>query len=150
MTTTEHILRMFMRPERAKDVARAVVIGWEISPCAVRRASLPAIAAMNGQAEKISRAVLEWTIEGDSASARLKLEIGEDDVAIPLVVDAAVERVVDAGGVGDAGGLEHLIVDDRLVICRREGDGRLLYARTALLNGALGLPGGVFDGPLVG
>jgi len=91
--------------------------------------------------------VLEWTIEGDSASARLKLEIGEDDVAIPLVVDAAVERVVDAG---DAGGLEHLIVDDRLVICRREGDGRLLYARTALLNGALGLPGGVFDGPLVG
>lgn len=120
---------------------RAMTLRWEISAQAVRRSSLPAIASMNGQAERISRAGLEWRIQGCWAVAMLVLEIGEDDVVVPLGSAAANAWVEDS-----VSGLSHANFGDLLVVSVRDED--LVYARTALLESSLGLAGGVYDSPV--
>ena len=134
MTAVDHRLVMTGAPAR-----RARMLRWEISPRAIRRAPVPAIAAMNGQAEKIAAARLEWRIDEGHASARLVLEIGEDDVTIPLA------EVCGSWVSDDAAGVEHGAFGDVLAITVRAG--RPIYVRTRLLNEELGLAGGVYDTP---
>ncbi|MCC6321860.1 MAG: hypothetical protein IT438_10555 [Phycisphaerales bacterium] len=119
----------------------ALVVRWEISPSAIRCSPLPEVAAMNGQAERIGRATLEWRVEDDIASAALRLEIGEDDAIVPLVAEARASVVRDGEWV-------HIEVDDRLTASER--DGRVVYAQTTLLAAALGLSGGVYEAPAGG
>lgn len=116
-----------------------LVLRWEISPGAVRLSPLPEIAAMNGQAERISRAVLEWRVEEGAAAARLRLEIGEDDLVIDLGEPVRGSWVVD-------GSTEHGEFGTCLRVSMRGDD--VVYARTSVLTDLLGLPGGVYDGPL--
>jgi len=101
----------------------------------MRASHLREIAEMNGQAERISRAVLEWRIEGKTGAACLRLEIGEDDLTIPLVDAVPGHWEGESADFGSA-----------LRITLR--DGEVIYARTDVLSGMLGLPGGVYDGPL--
>ena len=117
-----------------------LVLRWEISPGAIRLSPLPEIAAMNGQAERITRAVLEWRIEDESATARLRLEIGEDDLVIDLGERVCGRWVVD-------GTIEHAEFGACLRVSVRGGE--VVYARTSVLADVLGLPGGVYDGPLM-
>lgn len=125
----------------AGDEAVSVVVRWEISPSAIRESALPAIAAMNGQAERISAAVLECRVEDGEFSAVLRLELGEDDLVLPLI-DAAAARVVR--------GREWVHIDYGDALTASLRDGRLIYARTGLLSGLLGLPGGVYQAPVSG
>ncbi|MFN7021214.1 MAG: hypothetical protein ACK4WH_07800 [Phycisphaerales bacterium] len=119
-----------------RERGRALTVAWEISPSAIRLAPVPEIAAMNGQAERIGRAVLEWRVEGEAASADLRLEIGEDDVVLTLVTGAYAAATRD-------GDWTHVEVDDRLTVSERGGV--VAYARTSLLAGLLGLRGGVYE-----
>lgn len=128
-----------MPPAASGPRARALALRWQISPHAIRSASLPAIAAMNGQAEKIAAAVLVWRIAGESAAATLTLEIGEDDLVLPLVV-ASGRWIVEPDT-----GLMHADFGEALRLTLR--DERLIWARTDLLERTLGLRGGVYDGP---
>lgn len=134
MTAVDH--RLTMAGVRAR---RAMTLRWEISPRAIRHAPVPAIAAMNGQAEKIATARLEWQVNDDRAIARLVLEIGEDDVVIPLA-DVRGAWVVDA-----IGGCAHGEFGEVLAVTVRND--AIMYARTRILSEALGLSGGVYDSP---
>lgn len=141
MTVSGNMLTKTLAPhERGAATARAIVVRWEISPSAIRMSPLPEIAAMNGQAEKIGRAALEWRIEDGVAEAALRLEIGEDDVVVPLVRAVTVRMTIHGGG------FRH--VDAAELLAVTELDGRVLYARTDLLAGLLGLPGGVYEPPV--
>lgn len=121
-----------------RESASATVVRWEISPSAIRVSPLPEIAAMNGQAQKIGRAVLEWRVTDHVASAQLRLEIGEDDVVVPLVESASACVVEEAGWT-------HTQVSESLLLTQQ--DGRVVYAKTNLLASLLGLPGGVYEAP---
>ena len=145
MTISQHIpqARLAQALGRTRDgnAAAALVLRWEISPDAIRLAPLPEILAMNGQAEKIGRAVLEWRLEHDHAAATLTLEIGEDDLTISLASHLPVRTTHD-------GAWKHLAAGDQLTIS--EHNGRVVYAKTTALTNLLGLPGGVYDAPSVG
>jgi hypothetical protein len=119
---------------------RALTLRWEISPHALRASRLPDITAMNGQAEKIGRAMLEWCVEDRSASARLVLEIGEDDVIVG-VAQTSGRWINDSGD-----GFEHADFGAALHLTLR--DGRPVWARTDIFDRVLGLRGGVYEGPL--
>lgn len=134
MTAVDHRLVMTGAATR-----RAMTLRWEISPRAIRHAPIPAITAMNGQAEKIAAARLEWRIDDDHASARLVLEIGEDDLVIPIA-EATGSWVAD-----DPGGFAHAAFGDLLAVTVRGGEP--VYVRTRLLDEVLGLRGGVYDTP---
>lgn len=115
---------------------RVLSLRWEIAPEAARRSSLGAVAAMNGEAEQITRAVLEWMVEGDEARAVVRLEVGEDDLEVEAgrargtwVSDGEFEH-------GEFGGVLRVSVRGEQVV----------WARTELI-GTLGLGGGVYDGP---
>lgn len=146
MTATQHISSPTSAQQSpaleciAREAAATTVVRWEISPSAIRISPLPEIAAMNGQAQKIGRAVLEWRVDGTLASAALKLEIGEDDVVVPLVESAAA-RVVEESG------WTHTQVAEDLLLTQQ--DGRIVYAKTNLLAKLLGLPGGVYEAPTI-
>lgn len=116
---------------------RVAVLRWEISPHAIRSSPLPEIAAMNGQAERIARAVLDWRVEAAEAQATLRLEIGEDDLVVDLGSSTGVWVQDGEFSHGDYGGLLRLTVRD----------GRVVWARTEVLQRVLGLGGGVYDGP---
>lgn len=134
MTAVDHRLMTMGAPAR-----RVMTLRWEISPRALRRAAVPAVAAMNGQAEKIAAAWLEWRIDEDHASARLVLEIGEDDMVIP-VAEAHGNWIID-----DASELDHGVFGDALVLSVRGHTP--VYVKTRLLDEVLGLGGGVYDIP---
>lgn len=136
MTTIPYTTGPAKAPGRARGEAPALLVVWEISPSAIRLAPVPEIEAMNGRADRIGRAVLEWRVEGKRASAALRLEIGEDDVVVPLVTGASAVASRD-------GDWTHVEVDDRLTLSERGGV--VAYARTSLLAGLLGLRGGVYE-----
>lgn len=137
MTAVDHRLTM-----AGVQARRAITVRWEISPRAIRHAPVPVIAAMNGQAEKIATARLEWRIDEDRASARLVLEINEDDHVIPLA-EARGSWLVD-----EVSQLEHGTFRDELVVSMR-GD-ELVYVRTRLICQVLALSGGVYGAPRLG
>jgi hypothetical protein len=102
---------------------------------------------MNGQAERITRAVLEWRLEGRTAAAFLRLwaGAGEDDFSITVVERMGVVWEVDAGA-----GMAHLDCGVLLRVSVRAGADTAVYARTSLLGERLGLRGGVYDPPVGG
>lgn len=133
-------------PPAADAVGINVVIRWEISADALRTCALPQIVAMNGQAARINGGRLEWTISRTTAAAHLILDIGDDDLSLPLIQACPVRHYADA-----AATLDHLEVPGQLIACidRRQDAGPVVYARTPVLERLLGLPGGVYDTPCV-
>jgi hypothetical protein len=126
--------------ERAKT-PRALAIRWEIGPRAllVSRGA----AMLNGHAAKLRTCALVIEIEGDAANAWLDVVLSDGvreriAVAPRVAVARRAEQgleFVEATGVVDA------------VIRERGDEVRVLFARTPLLERALGLPGGVYDAP---
>jgi hypothetical protein len=140
VTATHHIDRL--KPSAAiAGTRRVLTLRWQISPHAIRRSPLAVIAAMNGQAEKIARAALVWHIAERFAAATLVLEVGEDDLTIPLHT-ATGRWTADA-----ATGFEHADFGELLRVSLR--DGQLAWARTSALDHTLALRGGVYEGPTV-
>lgn len=148
MTAIEHISCADSRRGGAghAHAARSLVISWEVSAEALRTSSLPAICAMNGQAEAIRAAWLEWRIHGDRAQAMLRLEMRDGEIELPVAPAAQVERIAEIATGGAP--FEHIwATDDREMFAAALRAGRLLYARTSLFGAALGLRGGVYDAP---
>jgi hypothetical protein len=141
MTTIGHTPVPVGEPP-AMGMLRTLIVGWEISPDAIRGLALPTITAMNGQAAAISGARLEWRLGLDRAAAVLRLRAAGGEVVIPLLdsTPAQVRR--------DDQGLVHVVAGEALTLALRGH--RLVYARTTLLGGLLGLPGGVYDRPTIG
>jgi hypothetical protein len=95
---------------------------------------------LNGEAGRMRSCAL--VVEIGEREARAALEVGLDGderVGIEIAPACAVER-------SEEGELESVVgaVIEAMVRGRE-----LLYARTPLLEGALGLMGGVYDGPVV-
>lgn len=134
MTATEHILRVKVR----EPLSRAVQLRWQINPHALRAAAPAPIAGLNGQAERIARAMLEWRIDDDHAVAHLLLELGDEDLALPLA-DIHGRWLADHQR-------EHAEFGALLRLTRING--RTAWARTDVLDRILGLRGGVYEGPI--
>lgn len=116
-----------------------MAIRWEIGARAllVSRGA----AMLNGHAAKLRACALVIEVEGAAASAWL--EVGLTDGVrerVELASRVPVSRVVEDGleFMEAAGVVEAVIRDDAM-----------LYARTSVLERALGLPGGVYDAPVI-
>ena len=149
MTATQAQLRIAQSArtrveEPSPPVRAALCVRWEISARALVAAPA-SVALLNGHASKLERAGLEWRMslaEGRvTATCVLVLEMrgGETDTLI-LLDGVQVGTQIE-------GGYEHLDVPGRLAVTLRSSDRKLVLAVTTVLNGALGLPGGVYEAP---
>lgn len=158
MTLAHAQLRSPLAPRSVPALPVKLVIAWEISARSLLVS--PGAKVLNGHAKRLRSARLLIRIDlsrrnpTDSlgtcalqAHLDAVLDRGEQDqiaLTSPHVgqwsLDANTGRVIiDVPGVLDA-----------VVECHASGrTDRLIYARTPLLNSALGLPGGVYDAPVL-
>ncbi len=136
MTATEHMPRV-MLPGAEPVLRRALTLRWHVNPHAIREARPSPLADLNGRAERIALASLEWCIDDGRALASLRLGLCDEDLVIPLA-EARGRWIVDRER-------EHADFGDPLRLTRVGG--RTVWARTDLLQRALGLRGGVYEGP---
>jgi hypothetical protein len=129
--------------ERAKT-PRAVAIRWEIGPRALLASR--GAAMFNGEAWRVRACAVVIEIGPDGAGAALELLLADGGrKRMPLAARAGVSHASERG-------LESFAADGIVEATLREGgeEIELLYARTPVLERVLGLPGGVYDAPMVG
>lgn len=125
----------------AAGSSQEIVVAWEISPEAIRACPLAGVVALNGQASRIRQARLEWHISGESADAKLLLDLSGERREISLASSRLISRDDQNAQ------MRHVDVPGLLTLSIRRCDERVAYARTSLLQSALALPGGVYDIP---
>ncbi len=137
MTAIAH--QPLQRAGAERGVPGALAVRWEISASALLVS--PGAAILNGQAAKLRACALVVRVERDVARAELDLElVGGEKSVIALGNAARVEWWEEGGMVAiDAAGV---------VAMTLRGD-EVMYARTPVLAGVLGLMGGVYDAPVV-